>query len=160
MEKQFPHRKPDVGLDPGVPGSHPELKKADAQLLSHSGVPESSVLSLFFVCVFVSSFYHWQLFLEFGFLYGRKQYAVVLESSAYTTLSRGTGRLYCCSSLEKRKQNSFLETPSKCVLRSHWHVAILRSISMIKGWDWDYYLGIKVSVLLWQHQNKDRFLIC
>ena len=29
---------PDVGLDPGSPGSHPELK-ADAQLLNHSGVP-------------------------------------------------------------------------------------------------------------------------
>ena len=29
---------PDVGLDPGSPGSHPELK-ADTQLLSCPGVP-------------------------------------------------------------------------------------------------------------------------
>ena len=28
-EKQAPYRKPDVGLDPGTPGSHPE-PKADA----------------------------------------------------------------------------------------------------------------------------------
>ena len=25
-EKQAPHREPNVGLDPGSPGSHPELK--------------------------------------------------------------------------------------------------------------------------------------
>ena len=25
-EKQAPHRKPDMGLDPGSPGSHPGLK--------------------------------------------------------------------------------------------------------------------------------------
>ena len=37
-EKQAPCRKPDVGLDPRTPGSHPGLK-ADAQLLSHPGVP-------------------------------------------------------------------------------------------------------------------------
>ena len=37
-EKQAPCRDPNVGLDPGTPGSHPELK-ADAQLLSHPGVP-------------------------------------------------------------------------------------------------------------------------
>ena len=33
-EKQAPHRKPDVELDPGTPGSRPE-PKADAQPLSH-----------------------------------------------------------------------------------------------------------------------------
>ena len=37
-EKQDPCRKPDVGLDPGVQGSHPE-PKADAQPLSHPGAP-------------------------------------------------------------------------------------------------------------------------
>ena len=37
-EKQVPFREPDVGFDPGTLGSHPELK-ADAQLLSHPGVP-------------------------------------------------------------------------------------------------------------------------
>ena len=41
-EKQAPCREPGVGLDPGSPGSRPELKaelKADTQQLSHSGVP-------------------------------------------------------------------------------------------------------------------------
>ena len=37
-EKQVPHREPDEGLDSRTPGSHPELK-ADAQLLSHPGIP-------------------------------------------------------------------------------------------------------------------------
>ena len=37
-EKQALCREPDVGLDPGSPGSQPELK-ADAQPLSHPGVP-------------------------------------------------------------------------------------------------------------------------
>ena len=37
-EKQAPCRDPDVGLDPRTPGSLPE-PKADAQPLSHPGVP-------------------------------------------------------------------------------------------------------------------------
>ena len=37
-EKQAPRRESDVGLDPGIPGSHPE-PKADTQLLSHAGIP-------------------------------------------------------------------------------------------------------------------------
>ena len=37
-EKQAPFREPDVRLDLGTLGSGPELK-ADAQLLSHPGVP-------------------------------------------------------------------------------------------------------------------------
>ena len=37
-EKQAPCRQPDVGLDPGTPGSRPELK-ANAQPLSHPGIP-------------------------------------------------------------------------------------------------------------------------
>ena len=37
-EKQAPCRKPDVGLDPRTPGSHPE-PKADTQPLSHPGIP-------------------------------------------------------------------------------------------------------------------------
>ena len=37
-KKQAPCRKPDAGLDPGTPGSRPE-PKADAQPLSHLGVP-------------------------------------------------------------------------------------------------------------------------
>ena len=38
--KQAPCRKPDVGLDPRTMGSRPE-PKADAQPLSHPGVPRS-----------------------------------------------------------------------------------------------------------------------
>ena len=37
-EKQAPCRKSDAGLDPGTMGSYPE-SKADAQPLSHLGVP-------------------------------------------------------------------------------------------------------------------------
>ena len=36
-EKQAPRREPDVGLDPGTPGSHPE-PKTDTKPLSHQGV--------------------------------------------------------------------------------------------------------------------------
>ena len=39
-EKQAPCRVPDVGLDPGTPGSCPE-PKADAQSLSHPGIPKN-----------------------------------------------------------------------------------------------------------------------
>ena len=39
-EKQASHREPDVGLDPSIPGSHPE-PKADIQSLSHPGAPEN-----------------------------------------------------------------------------------------------------------------------
>ena len=37
-EKQSPCKELDVGLDPRTPGSRPE-PKADAQPLSHPGVP-------------------------------------------------------------------------------------------------------------------------
>ena len=37
-DKQAPRREPNVGLNPGSPGSYPGLK-ADAQLLSHPGIP-------------------------------------------------------------------------------------------------------------------------
>ena len=39
-EKQAPCREPDVGLDPGTPGSGPRLK-AGAKPLSHTGIPIS-----------------------------------------------------------------------------------------------------------------------
>ena len=42
-EKQAPCRKPDAGLDPGTPGSHPG-PKAGANQLSH---PESPLLAVF-----------------------------------------------------------------------------------------------------------------
>ena len=45
-EKQGASREPYVGLDPGTPGSHPE-PKADAQLLSHPGIPHSSFFFFF-----------------------------------------------------------------------------------------------------------------
>ena len=38
-EEQVPCREPDAELDPRTPGSCPE-PKADAQLLSHPGIPE------------------------------------------------------------------------------------------------------------------------
>ena len=53
-EKQAPCGEPDVGLDPGTPGSRPELK-ADAPPLSHPGVPQFwcfNILSLLCVSVF------------------------------------------------------------------------------------------------------------
>ena len=45
-EKQDPHRKPNVGLDPETPGSYPG-PKAVAQLLSHPGVPVLYFLKVF-----------------------------------------------------------------------------------------------------------------
>ena len=39
-EKQVLYREPDVGLNPRTPGSRPE-RKADAQPLSHPGVPKT-----------------------------------------------------------------------------------------------------------------------
>ena len=42
-EKQAPCREPDMGLNPRTPGSRPELK-ADAQLLSHAGIPPAAIL--------------------------------------------------------------------------------------------------------------------
>ena len=44
-EKQAPYREPDVGLDPGTPGSHPG-PKASIQLLSHPGVPLLDTLGM------------------------------------------------------------------------------------------------------------------
>ena len=46
-EKQAPYREPDVGLDPRTQRSHPELK-ADAQPLSHPGVPLPGNVNIFF----------------------------------------------------------------------------------------------------------------
>ena len=41
-EKQAPCWEPDVGLDPGTPGSRPG-PKAGAKLLSHPGIPHKHV---------------------------------------------------------------------------------------------------------------------
>ena len=45
-EKQVPCREPNVGIDPGTPGSHPG-PKAGAQPLSHPGVPTYILLSFY-----------------------------------------------------------------------------------------------------------------
>ena len=50
-EKQAPCREPNVGLNPGTLGSHPE-PKADAQALSHPGVPHVQVLNKFLFFLF------------------------------------------------------------------------------------------------------------
>ena len=44
-EKQAPCRDPDVGLDPGSPGSGPGLK---AGTKPHPGCPESAIFMLIF----------------------------------------------------------------------------------------------------------------
>ena len=49
------HREPDVGFDPRSPGSRPE-PKADAQPLSHPGVP-------------VCGFFLFSFFLNYLFIY-------------------------------------------------------------------------------------------
>ena len=41
QREKLPHGEPDVRLDPRTPGSHAE-PKADAQPLSHPGVPKAS----------------------------------------------------------------------------------------------------------------------
>ena len=45
-EKQAPCREPDVGLNPGTPGSHTGLK-AGSKLLSHPEIPE--LISFFLI---------------------------------------------------------------------------------------------------------------
>ena len=52
--------EPDAGLNPGIPGSHPE-PKADVQPLSHPGIPGLFCLFLIFVCNHL--FFHVPLFL-------------------------------------------------------------------------------------------------
>ena len=50
-QKQAPCREPDVGLNPGTPGSCPELK-ADAQPLSNPGVPNMKFKVKVYIFVF------------------------------------------------------------------------------------------------------------
>ena len=54
-EEQAPWKEPDVGLNPGTPGSHPGLK-ADTQLLSHLGFPHLKNIN--YLSAFCS-FKHW-----------------------------------------------------------------------------------------------------
>ena len=42
-EKQAPCREPDMGLDPGTPGPRPR-QNAGGKLLSHTGIPDFSIL--------------------------------------------------------------------------------------------------------------------
>ena len=53
-EKQAPRGEPNVGLNPRTPGSRPE-PKADAQPLSHPGIPGVSNLSMLTEVALVSS---------------------------------------------------------------------------------------------------------
>ena len=60
-EKQAPCREPDVGLNPRTPGSYPG-PKADAQPLSHPGIPILvfyifTIFLLFFTYVYKSVSY-------------------------------------------------------------------------------------------------------
>ena len=51
-EKQAPCREPDVGLDPGTPGSCPGLKTG-AKLLTHPGIPSVFALIYRIVLLYV-----------------------------------------------------------------------------------------------------------
>ena len=42
-EEQAPRKEPNVGLDPGTPGSRPG-PKAGTKLLSHPGIPKKLLL--------------------------------------------------------------------------------------------------------------------
>ena len=53
-EKQTPCREPDVGLDPGTPGSRPG-PKAGAKPLSHPGIPGVKILCMASVPVGIRS---------------------------------------------------------------------------------------------------------
>ena len=55
-EKQAPCRDPNVGLDPGTPGSHPG-PKAGTQPLSHPGIPICSFLYAVLVQLLSWGFY-------------------------------------------------------------------------------------------------------
>ena len=46
-EKQAPCGEPNVGLDPGPPGSHPGLKTG-TKPLSHSGLPNDGGFNMYF----------------------------------------------------------------------------------------------------------------
>ena len=54
-EKQAPCREHDAGLDPLTPGSYPE-PKADAQPLSHPGIPSLAFFAVFSSCSFLAQF--------------------------------------------------------------------------------------------------------
>ena len=50
------HREPDVGFDPGSPGSHPG-PKAGAKLLCHPGIPANGfkMEPLLIICAYVNT---------------------------------------------------------------------------------------------------------
>ena len=67
-EKQAPCSEPNVGLDPGSPGSRPG-PKAGAQLLSHPGVPLHNILTESFSTMHLfpsTSLYDQHSFLYYG----------------------------------------------------------------------------------------------
>ena len=72
-EKQGPCGDPDVGLNPGTPGSGPKLK-AGAQPLSHPDVPEVILSKQF---TLTSGF---QMFLNYETVSSTKSYIVELKN--------------------------------------------------------------------------------
>ena len=62
------HREPDVGFDPGSPGSRPG-PKAGAKPLRHPGIPFSRILME--SCLTFRSFIHF----EFIFVYGVREWS-------------------------------------------------------------------------------------
>ena len=64
-EEQAPCREPDVGLDPGTPGSHPG-PKAGAKPLSHPGIPEFAFL-ICYAANICFQFMLWSLYMVFFF---------------------------------------------------------------------------------------------
>ena len=82
-EKQVPCRDPDVGLDSGSPGSCRKLK-ADAQSLSHPGVPMTEFLMSFVMSMIHQGFFFLGLllFLFFLFIYSQETEAGKRHSTA------------------------------------------------------------------------------
>ena len=82
-QKQALSREPDVGLDPRTPGSRPE-PKADAQLLSHPGMPRKPFLILGWVkgwpAEVLSTRYHHPA--DCGFPKGRRDETVLSTAIA------------------------------------------------------------------------------
>ena len=57
-EKQAPCREPDVGLDPGTPGSHPGPKAGGVKPLSHPGIPLHRFLTVTYanLCTYLAMY--------------------------------------------------------------------------------------------------------
>ena len=99
-EKQAPCREPDVGLDPGTPGSCPKLK-AEAQPLSNPGVPKYISNSTLFTYSIIHVF-HIVLFTHI--IYSFRKYTSLSASSGKVIYTLGmrqfcVGFLFCFENL-------------------------------------------------------------